>query len=257
MDVSILTYNTHGLPWSRGRFKEIAAWLSEQNADIICLQEVFTESAQLYYKNEMPRSGYDVLIPEDNGVTLIGSGLITMYKSSRFLCKSSIFCSYQDYHNVEWFANKGFHTMRLQEKRGRQLCIVNTHMQSSTEVSWIFGEKIINTIRRAQFKQITDFFAGLKAPVLIVGDLNCALSPYSEVRFLNVLHENRFHKSTFFSTGEDLDHVAWLPCQYAKPGCIMCDIERFGPKLRGCKIHQISYSDHAPILYNIQVPRPL
>jgi exonuclease III len=256
MEVSIITYNTHGLPWSRGRFKEIAGWLSDQNADIVCLQEVFTETAKQYYIKDLARAGYAVVVPEDDGLTPVGSGLLTMCKARRFACESSIFCSYQDYHNVEWFANKGFHVLRLIGKNGR-LVIVNTHTQSNTEVSFVFGEAIIDKIRRAQFKQIKDFFEGSRIPVLIVGDLNCAISPYSEVRFLNVLHENRFHKSTFFSTGEDLDHVAWMPCQYAKPGCSMCDIERFGPKLHGCQVYQIPYSDHAPVLYNIQVPKPL
>jgi exonuclease III len=255
MNLSIITYNTHGLPWSRIRYKEICAWLCKQEfIDIICLQEVFTKKAINHYVNTLRYYGFVACIPDDNNCTILSSGLLTFY-NQKHICISSVFCSYQNYHNVEWFANKGFHVVRLKTKKNFFFNIVNTHTQSNTEVSFFFGTKIIDVIRKTQFQQIYDFFVGSKVPVLIVGDLNCNISPNSNFRFLSFIHNNLFHKSTFFSTGEDLDHVAWIPSQYAPLGCHMCDIELYGPKLKNCIIHNnIHFSDHAPVHYDIHIP---
>lgn len=251
MDFSILTYNTHGLPWSCNRSLEISNWIIRQRADIICLQEVFTEKARQTYVKVLSRHGYHVCIPNDAQDNWISSGLVTCFLKSKFTFISHVFCTFQHYHNVEWLANKGFLCVRL--KGEKPITILNTHTQSNTEASFLFGKKIIHTIREAQFKQMRDFCEGLQSRVFIVGDLNCDISPFYDVRFLNYLHNNLFHKSTFPETGEDLDHVAWILSQYAKPGCTMCDVERFGPQLLECKIHDIKLSDHAPIEFHIRL----
>ena len=253
MELRIITYNTHGLPWSRDRSKEISEWLSTQGADILCLQEVFTQKARDIFVKFLNRHGYEVCIPDDSGVTLLGSGLLTCFKIAKFQLLSHVFCSFQQYHNVEWFANKGFHCVRLIGTH--PIAILNTHTQSNTEVSFLFGKKVIHEIRAAQFEQMYNFSRGLKSRVLIVGDVNCDISPFHGVRFLSFLHNNLFHKSTFSETGEDLDQVGWIPDQYAKPGCSMCDIERFGPRLLECKVHMIHLSDHYPVEFHIRVPR--
>lgn len=252
MDVSILTYNTHGLPWSCNRTREIGEWLVKQHVDFICLQEVFTQSNREYLLKILTRNGYKPIVPNDTDITILSSGLLTVV-NKKIKVISSIFCSYENYHNVEWFANKGFHVLRC-IKNNKLITIVNTHTQSNTEISWFFGEKVIDDIRKAQFKQIRTFFTGSSSPVLIVGDLNCERSPYHEIRFLNYLHNNLFHKCTFKETGEDLDHCAWIPEQYAPKGCSMCDFERYGPQLTKCIINHIDFSDHYPVQFHITLP---
>ena len=193
MELRIITYNTHGLPWSRDRSKEISKWLSTQGADILCLQEVFTQKARDIFVKFLNRHGYEVCIPDDSGVTLLGSGLLTCFKIAKFQLLSHVFCSFQQYHNVEWFANKGFHCVRL--KGTHTIAILNTHTQSNTEVSFLFGKKVIHEIRAAQFEQMYNFSRGLKSRVLIVGDVNCDISPFHGVRFLSFIHNNLFHKN--------------------------------------------------------------
>lgn len=264
MDVNILTYNTHGLPWSRDRTKEICDWIAVKQPHILCLQEVFTSKSRAYYTKFLNHAGYTMIIPEDTqisdeteafSVSPLSSGLLTGFLRSKYSLESSVFCPYQSYHNVESLANKGFQVLRVRSRITQtMLIIINTHTQSNTEVSFFFGSAFITTIRIQQFQQILDFVHGLTSPVLVCGDLNCERSPHSELRFITPLHQNLFHKSTFYSTGEDLDHVGWILPQYAPKGCELCDVERYGPILKNCQIYQLSYSDHAPVEFDIRVP---
>lgn len=254
MEVNLLTYNTHGLPWSRNTTKEICAWISAKQPHIVCLQEVFTVRARKYYVKMLNHAGYTVLTPDDEGVTLLPSGLLTAFLRANYDMISSVFCPYIHYHNVEIYANKGFHLLRLQQRNGLPIIIINTHTQSETEAKWIFGKKSIDAIRFQQIQQILDFVQCIKTPVLVCGDLNCEHSPHSELRFLTPLHQNLFKKATFYSSGEDIDHVGWLLRQYAREGCHTCDVERYGPVLKGCQIYQLPYSDHAPVEYDISIP---
>jgi hypothetical protein len=198
-----------------------------------------------------------VRIPNDHPVALLSSGLVTAVLRRDYTVLSECFCPYMDFHNVEWFANKGFHTLRLRSvSTGCRVDIMNTHTQSDTEISWIFGREITHSIRRRQIDQIVRFTDNSRIPVLIAGDLNCEVSPHPHVRFLHPYTDTRLRKATFYHTGENLDHVAWLPLQWADPGCTFCDIERRGPRLLSCKIFEKPWSDHAPVLLDVAVTTP-
>jgi endonuclease/exonuclease/phosphatase family metal-dependent hydrolase len=246
----ILTYNVHGLPWSKDESKAICTWIKSLRPSIVCLQEVFTESARNYYKEQLVREGYTVRLPRDTGVSVLPSGLLTAVLDRDYYVVSDCFCPYLAYHNVECFSNKGFHVLRLYHKREkRYITIVNTHTQSDTEISWWFGKHIHN-VRRKQIQQILDFLTE-PVPALVVGDLNCEHSPHPHLRFLT---QSLLRKRTFYATGEDLDHIGWLPLQWTNPQCAFCDIERNGPRMESCKVLQKPWSDHAPVLATIYVP---
>jgi endonuclease/exonuclease/phosphatase family metal-dependent hydrolase len=255
MNCQILTYNVHGLPWSKQNSVPICAWIKETQPSIVCLQEVFTESARAYYKDQLEREGYRVCIPRDSGVTLLPSGLVTAVREKDFQVLSDCFCPYLHYHNVELFANKGFHALQLRCLKTQRRCrIVNTHTQSDTEISWWWGTAVTTRIRRAQFQQILSYLHKCADPVLIAGDLNCEASPHPYVRFLKPPVGVPLRKSTFYSTGEDLDHIAWLPLQWAREGCHYCDVVQHGPQMESCVVYEKPWSDHAPIVANVRIP---
>jgi endonuclease/exonuclease/phosphatase family metal-dependent hydrolase len=254
MNCDILTYNTHGLPWSRDTSKDIVGWIRDTKPPIVCLQEVFCIASRLYYKEQLARIGYTVSLPNDLDITFLPSGLLIAALDSQYKILSECFCSFQDYHNVEWLSNKGFHVVRLRHSSGRTIRIANTHTQSNTEISWWFGSTASN-IRKKQFEQMLKYFSFTKDPVLIAGDMNCEESPHSHLRFLHPLDRGAMHtKHTFYSTGEDLDHIGWIPLQWAKPGCHHCDINRLGPQMTSCQVFQKPWSDHAPVLASIYIP---
>jgi len=254
MFLTVLTYNTHGLPWSRDTSVEICEWLKTRRPQVICLQEVFVEANRKYYKEHLERNGYRVCIPRDTGVSLVTSGLLTAFLTSRFEHINECFYPFLAYHNVEIFANKGFFSIILRDRLTRRvLVIANTHTQSDTELKWIFGTKVTHNIRKAQHKQMLDTLT-TRNPVLIVGDMNCERSPESLIRYMTLVDDSRIKKSTFYSTGEDLDHIAWFPLQWARPKCQFCDFVRNGPRLINCQVYQKPWSDHAPVLFSLFLP---
>ena len=252
LQLSVLTYNIHGLPWSRNNTRPIARWIKTQGADCICIQEAFLEADRAYIREQLERAGYSVCIPRDSGVAWLCSGLVTAVRRDRFALLSDTFCPYLDMCGLEFFANKGFHCMRLQERAsGRRVILVNTHTQSNSEFS---THAASSATRRVQFEQIVRHFTDAQDPVLIAGDLNCQVSLHPYLRFLQSGSALPIQKATFYKTGEDLDHVASLVLQWAPAGCGFCDVRRFGPRLLSCTVHQKPWSDHAPVFFMVGVP---
>ena len=254
MFLTVLTYNTHGLPWSRDTSVQICEWLKERRPQVICLQEVFVEANREYYKEHLERNGYRVCIPRDRGVSLVTSGLLTAFLSVRFDYINECFYPYLNYHNVEIFANKGFYALTIRDSVSRRVVVItNTHTQSDTELGWVIGRKVTHDIRKAQHQQILNTLT-TKNAVLIIGDMNCERSPEPLIRYMTPVDESRLKKATFYSTGEDLDHVAWFPLQWTRPDCRFCDFVRRGPRLINCQVFQKPWSDHAPVLFSIFLP---
>lgn len=243
MILDILTYNIHGLPWSRDFTQGICEFLVKQLPSIICLQEVFHSVNRKYYYEFLSKIGYTVCIPYDEDVTLLPSGLLTAIKNEDFKVVNQCFCSFQHFHNVEWFANKGFHILTLLNKTTNKIVrIVNTHTQSDTFISYFFGRKVTREIRYKQGKQMYEYLKYDPCPVLIVGDLNCEHEPYEELKFLRPTSTHPLKKRTFYSTGEDLDHVVYLRNQTIPP-----------PSILRCSIFDEPWSDHAPVRFTVDL----
>lgn len=253
MNCQILTYNVHGLPWARDCSREICEWIATRTPEIVCLQEVFLNRMRTFYTEHLTRAGYTVIRPRDEDVSILPSGLLMAVRNYKVV--SDCFYPYLTTHNVEWIANKGFHAVHLRRACGNDITIVNTHTQADTEVSFLMGGKpAMDAIRKEQLGQIVRHTDHIQHPVLVVGDLNCENSPHPHVRFLHPDMDVHIRKATFYHTGENLDHVAWLPLQYAPQNCTFCDIVRQGPRLVTCQVFERSWSDHAPVLCNIYVP---
>lgn len=259
-DVHVVTYNIHGLPWVSCPHQTIAEWLAEDvGAPLLCLQEVFTSRGRDILTRILEAHGYHVLSPLDGGVTFIGSGLLTAVHRSRYRVRTSCFQSFMAYKNVEIFANKGFHSLWLEDVgNGRRFYLVNTHTNSDPEVPWFNGNTYqeIVKVRRKQAEQILDYFEAKNTtdPVLVVGDLNQEVSLHPHLRSLQpVAFDPRLKKRTFLPTGQDLDHVAWLPLQWASRSCRFCLDQ--GPQLLRCRVHdQQPWSDHAPVEMVLHIP---
>ena len=261
MNVSVLTYNIRGLPWINDQSVAICDWILSKRPPIVCLQEVFRPSVRLYIQRRLEAAGYVVCIPKDDNVTLLNSGLLTACLLSEFLVLTAGFYPYLAYHNLEIFANKGFQTLTLRSRiSGRTFIIANTHMQSDTEVTWFLGREGTYAVRKAQHQQIVDTLMTAKDPAFLIGDLNIEHSPHSSVRYMTLPDESRLQKSTFYPTGENLDHCAWFPLQWAAalasgPGCSFCDFNRRGPRMTRCEIYQLPFSDHAPVCFTFKIPK--
>ena len=231
---------------------KILAWILELRIPILCFQEVFTETARQTIKQRLERHGYTVVLPQDGGVSFFPSGLITAILNSEYTVLHSIFESFLDYHNVEIFANKGFHRITLQDQASNKFHIINTHTQSDEEVLWWTPYSYKKAIRYRQAEQMIQSCKEFRDPVIVIGDFNQESSLHPHLRTLPPPSSFPMKKSTFFRTGEDLDHVAWMPLQWVGEGCGFCGT--FGPFLDYCKVHSVPWSDHAPVEIKMRYP---
>lgn len=218
------------------------------------MQEVFTVAARQEFQTQLSSAGYTVIIPHDADVCWLPSGLVTAFRTADFALISSCFEPYLNYFHEETFANKGFFRLHLWDKQSRRrLHLINTHTQSDTVVAWLGARRVAKAIRAKQAEQILAATEHLADPVLVVGDLNQETPLHGHLRFLQPPSEHPIRKATFFGTGEDLDHIAWLPLQWAPVGCGFCGIR--GPRLSAARVHAIPLSDHAPVEVLVDIPQ--
>jgi len=256
MKLRIVSYNTHGLPWSNQKPREISDWCLQQNPDVVCLQEVFLQQMRDLYSSLF--IGYEAIVPRDKGFSFFHSGLLCLVNTARFRVLSHRFEPFLSHDLVETGANKGFQRLVLQSKvTGHCISLINTHMQSTTVMTIFESKAGIQRILRNQFDQMVNALPApceymQKTPTFVIGDFNCEASPHSDVRFFYPAAPLR--KSTFPETGEDLDHIAWMPLQWTQPGQPWCTMNITGPKILSYTVTPLPYSDHYPILVDLEVP---
>jgi endonuclease/exonuclease/phosphatase family metal-dependent hydrolase len=254
MDISIITYNIHGLPWIRCPVEAIAAWVLQKSPDIVCFQELFKKTDRAAMTRFLEAGAYTVSEPRDDIGAGLSSGLLTAHRRHRFRPVTSSFQPFFDTLLEDSFANKGFHRLVLEDPAfKRTFSIFNTHLQSNVELRWLIGGMDrMRSIRSKQAAQILAFAddhdAGI--PALLVGDLNTHTDPH---RYMRILHPPDDVKVTFPATGENLDHVAWMPLQWSGD-CGMCAV--LGPRCVECRVHtEAPWSDHVPVEYTIYLPQ--
>jgi exonuclease III len=252
MKLRLVSYNTHGLPWSNQKPREISDWCLQQDPDVVCLQEVFTDKARKVYTDLFCVAGYTAVVPRDYGVTFFPSGLLTLVRNDTLKLVTERFEPFLAYDTVEVGANKGFQCMVLYHREaGRMITLVNTHTQSTTAATIFTSHEGIQRILHDQMEQMVTAVRK-DVPAFLIGDFNCEASPHRDVRFFYPAAPLR--KSTFPETGEDLDHIAWLPLQWTHPGRPWCNMDTTGPRILSYSVTPLPYSDHYPILVDVYVP---
>ena len=215
MRLKIFSYNIHGLPFLPDSWSEpLYEWFNCCDYDFICIQEAFTPGRVEGLTKSLIKNGYTVLKPNDLGARrLLGSGLLTAVRADRWIVKESGFVAYEQCAGAEQLANKGFHWLKLgcRDAVAMDLLIVNTHMQADHYINYFAGCMDTRPIRKHQMDQIMAYLetAG-QCRSLIIGDLNSEDEVHDELVYLTG-PKNGICKHTFEPTGEDLDHVAFVP----------------------------------------------
>ena len=215
MLLKFFSYNIHGLPFISDSWCEpLAEWFTDTDYDFICLQEVFTQKRIDILTTSLNKNGYTVLKPNDfkERKNLLSSGLITAIKNTSWDIVSDTFIRYNESAGAELLANKWFHSIIVKHKKlGESVILINTHMQSDNPTTYFVGCLDTRPIRNKQTQQIYDYLnSESKYRHFLVGDLNSEKEAHDELLYLTG-PKNGIMKHTFFSTGEDLDHVAILP----------------------------------------------
>lgn len=209
MDLRIITYNIHGLPWCGINVAAIADWLFQKtSSEIICLQEVFSKQHRKVFQEKAATEGWKSYFPDDDcslghylrGIEC-GSGLGILVHPSIDIVKSPSFSIFHWSGGVDSLVTKGYFLLHC--KKGQQkFCIVNTHMQSDlTDIPYIR----VNYPRERNLQEM-EMYAKLiheKPPIIAVGDMNQATFKWFE-------RIDPVHHITFAETGEHLDHALIL-----------------------------------------------
>ncbi len=235
-----------GVPWLPEQWTApLGVWFKDCQYDFICLQEVFTVGRINMVTKALEAEGYKIYKPNDFAITnLLNSGLITAVKTSQWTVVEDGFTKFNESIGAENLANKGFHWLILKHKSGTNLLLINTHMQADHPLHYFAGCIDTKPTRRKQAIQILDFLKGKeKIKHLLVGDLNAEVEAHEDILYLTGV-KNNIQKHTFWPTGEDLDHIAYIPNMYL--GAIPA-------ALRVSVLERLWWSDHWPIDVSLMV----
>lgn len=233
----LLTYNIYGVPWSRIKIADTANWIFSTNAEIICLQEVFSIKHRQYLIDRATTAGYVAYYPSDTSLLPFfecGSGLLTLIKPYFVLTSPPRFEQFHVASGCDSFVKKGFFILNLTNSF-HNFQIYNTHMQS--DISELFCWRInYKKTRVAQEEQMFVSAYGRELPLLL-GDMNT----FSFKCFQKV--DSSFHR-TFPKTGEHLDNLL----------CLSRDSHKID-YYETTYFDDVKLSDHIPIMYTVDILR--
>jgi endonuclease/exonuclease/phosphatase family metal-dependent hydrolase len=239
MDLRVLTYNVHGLPWNRVPILPILAWIARRtSADIVCFQEVFQRKALTELSTYAPVYGYRVLSPPEHVTSSCfanPSGLCTLVRRSIHITDWG-FTPFTQSAGLEQFIRKGIFRLECWKDTIR-FDLFNTHFQSDvTEIPCLRIRH--QQIRDAQESQLERLLSRCECPI-VAGDFNQE-SFHTLERLDQTLHV------TFPETEEHLDHILV-----------------YGPT-RGRILHSktvylddLQASDHIPVLTALRIRKEL
>lgn len=239
MDLRVLTYNVHGLPWCRVPILPMLTWISRQtHADVICLQEVFQRKAMNDLLEYAPLYGYRVLFPPEQVTPSCfanASGLCTLVRTSISVTDWA-FTPFSRAGGLERFVLKGVFRLECW-KNGVRFDLFNTHFQSDiTEIPCVRVRH--QHTRDHQESQLELVVSRSECPI-VAGDFNQSL-----FHTLERLDEG-FHV-TFFATYEQLDHI--LVYGSARSRILYH---------RTVYFDDIHMSDHIPVLTTLRIREEL
>jgi endonuclease/exonuclease/phosphatase family metal-dependent hydrolase len=208
----VLTYNIFGLPPAiskagkeRWRYPVIAQQISAY--DIVVIQEAWDRDTRAL----VDESGFPYHAHGPKPHQLMGAnGLVTL---SKFPIKQVRFLEFEDCVGFDCFAKKGALMIRVELPSGREIVVVNTHLNAwSKDLSGDPGQ-------RTRLKQIQQLLFWIWEqspfdPVLLMGDFNADqdTQEYRRVQELGAFSDlYREHMQSTGAVGDDLAGFTYVP----------------------------------------------
>lgn len=188
-------FNKYSNPEERKR--NILKFLIKENADIICLQEIFKNSIRNFIKKELEKVGYKIKTSHEMSYINIGfsGGLMIATKDDIIECE---YIKYRDTLGEDFFANKG--CLYIKTKLGYR--IFNIHLQAKPEMRFCWQKRELREIQRCQIKQTIEFIRRKinskkidinNKNIYIMGDFN--IKPGSEI--IRYLRDELMEKTNY------------------------------------------------------------
>lgn len=208
--------NPKDLEWPK-RGHRIVSELLDNQADIICLQEVECEHLQSLYRPKLARYGYECLYKQKTGYKIDGCAIFYKRNSFRLLNYKGIEFNRTDVTNILNRDNVGIIAV-LEPKthclsESSQLVIANTHLifnPKRSDIKLAQLKLFLSELDEISFDHL-DSIKGERChhPTILCGDLNSV--PESAVnRFIT---KRPFERSNLPpSDNDNIDHHAGLEC---------------------------------------------
>lgn len=248
--LKIISYNISALPkWFNlngnplKRIEEIIDLLIKNDADVICLQEVFDIKIKNRIAQELLK--YDFHYKPSNSMFYLSSGLMIL---SKYNIISKGFEAYNNYSGEDSFSEKGILFITI-EINNTVYTIINTHLNANAIFS--LYRRCIKT-REKQMDQLLKFVKNSNRDnILLCGDFNIDLYDYqtmfykitniykyniSSINFINITTNKKL--ITCSKSNKQLDYIFYF---YNRPKHINFNYELIKSKL----------SDHYPIILNL------
>ena len=170
--MKIVTWNIAGLPKYVNLYgnpklyaNQIIQHLKTQTADIILLQEVFSNSLYKKIKAEFEQKYYIFDYKVKRSYKVFGSGLVTLLLKTNFIIKNSFFHTFKKASGEDKFANKGFLSIGCDN-----ITVMNTHLNADA----IFSTKRrCLWVRNKQIGEVYNYYNGVEQDCILGGDFNC------------------------------------------------------------------------------------
>jgi exonuclease III len=247
--LKIISYNISALPkWFNlngnplKRIEEIIDLLIKNDADVICLQEVFDIKIKNRIAQELLK--YDFHYKPSNSMFCLSSGLMIL---SKYRIISKGFEAYNNYSGEDSLTEKGilYITIKI---NNTVYTILNTHLNANAIFS--LYRRCVRT-REKQMHQLLEFIKNRDANrdnIILCGDFNIDLYDYQNMfNKLNNIYKfnissinfiNNTKLITFSKSNKQLDYIFYF---YNTPKHISFNYELIKSDL----------SDHYPIILNL------
>ena len=175
----ILTWNIAGLPYwfnifgnPESRISKIIKKIIKQDCDIILLQEVFTPSLINQIKHAFQGDYYIRSNNNTRDYQLVGSGLLTLFRKSKFSIKKLNFYHFKFLSGEDKLSNKGLQVFSIYSKElEKTIIVVNTHLNNPDAVLSRFKNSTKNTKNQVvSIQKLLTTFENKKT--ILGGDLN-------------------------------------------------------------------------------------
>lgn len=203
------------LPWDM-RIEKIIEILKVEDADVICLQEVFDESTAARLQDALAEKYSEFCIniaPRHFGFTPLSSGLCSgLFIASKYPLKSCQWHPYKD--SVFSMINRGFLAFKIQ-REDANVQLITTHLESSID-----DPKVPSCARECRFSQLRQVIDYIKQnpqeTTLLCGDLNIywASGEPAETLIKDFFYDpyNSSRNECTFETCTHCDHTGyWWP----------------------------------------------
>ena len=245
--LKIISYNISALPkWLNlngnpfKRIEQIIDLLIKNDADVICLQEVFDIKIRNRIAQELLK--YDFHYKPSNSMFCLSSGLMIL---SKYRIISKGFEAYNNYSGEDSFSEKGILFITI-EINNTVYTIINTHLNANAIFS--LNRRCVRT-RDKQMHQLIEFIKNNNRDnIILCGDFNIDLYDYQNMfNKLNNIYKfnissinfiNNTKLITFSKSNNQLDYIFYF---YNTPKHISFNYELIKSDL----------SDHYPIILNL------